>query len=84
MTVEELYQLGLMPENAYYQLNGKSAEENYRHFKNKQSYEFINSILNRRQIESALTETIEPVLNDLLSTFEKSGNNKNISFKIGL
>ena len=35
MTTEELYNLGLMDDNHYYQLNGKSAEENYRHYKNK-------------------------------------------------
>lgn len=35
MTVDELYEMGYMPSDMYYQLNGKSINENYRDFKNK-------------------------------------------------
>ena len=73
-----------MDDNHYYQLNGKSAEENYRHYKNKKAYEFLNQILNRKQLEKQIADTVEPVLNDLLSTFGKSGKGNNISFKFGL
>ena len=45
MTVEELYKRGLMPTNMYNQLNGKSLNENYRDFKNRQSEMFFDDIL---------------------------------------
>lgn len=45
MTVDELYEMGYMPVDFYNQLNGKSLNENYRDFKNRQSKKFFDEIL---------------------------------------
>lgn len=34
-SIDELYNKGFIPDRYYNQLNGKSAEENYRKYKNK-------------------------------------------------
>lgn len=43
--VELYHNLGLMPDWAYYQLNGKSANENYRDIVNKRNQAFKNELL---------------------------------------
>ena len=65
MTPDELYERGLMPQNIYYQLNGKSLAENYRHFKNHQSKKFFDEI----DIRAQLYDVIESTLDDLLKDF---------------
>lgn len=65
MTVDELYEMGYMPSNMYYQLNGKTLNENYRDFKNKQSKKFFDEIL----MESDLNEVIETALEEILKGF---------------
>lgn len=65
MTVDELYEMGYMPSNMYYQLNGKTLNENYRDFKNKQSKKFFDEIL----IKAELNDVIETALNEILKGF---------------
>lgn len=65
MTVDELYEMGYMPSNMYYQLNGKTLNENYRDFKNKQSKKFFDEIL----MESELNEVVETALEEILKGF---------------
>ena len=65
MTVDELYEMGYMPSNMYYQLNGKTLNENYRDFKNKQSKKFFDEIL----MESELKEVVETALEEILKGF---------------
>ena len=43
--VELYHNLGLMPDWVYYQLNGKSANENYRDIVNKRNQAFKNELL---------------------------------------
>lgn len=45
--VELYHDLGWMPDRFYYQLNGKSAQENYADFKNKRFLEWKQELLNR-------------------------------------
>lgn len=65
MTVDELYEMGYMPSNMYYQLNGKTLNENYRDFKNKQSKKFFDEIL----IKAELNDVIETALDEILKGF---------------
>ena len=65
MTVDELYEMGYMPSDMYYQLNGKSINENYRDFKNKQSKKFFDEIL----IKAELNDVIETALDEILKGF---------------
>lgn len=65
MTVDELYEMGYLPSNMYYQLNGKSINENYRDFKNKQSKKFFDEIL----IKAELNDVIETALDEILKGF---------------
>lgn len=65
MTTEELYEMGYMPSNMYYQLNGKTLNENYRDFKNKQSKKFFDEIL----IKTELNDVIETALDEILKGF---------------
>ena len=65
MTVDELYEMGYMPSNMYYQLNGKTLNENYRDFKNKQSKKFFDEIL----IKTELNDVIETALDEILKGF---------------
>lgn len=45
--LERLYQEGKIPDRYYYQMNGKSAEENYRRIKisKKKNYNFFLEIM---------------------------------------
>lgn len=65
MTTEELYEMGYMPSNMYYQLNGKTLNENYRDFKNKQSKKFFDEIL----MKTELNDVIETALEEILKGF---------------
>ena len=65
MTVDELYERGFMNTNMYYQLNGKSLNENYRDFKNKQSKKFFDEIIMRAD----LYDVVESALDDILKDF---------------
>ena len=65
MTVDELYERGFMNTNMYYQLNGKSLDENYRDFKNKQSKKFFDEI----KIRAELYDVVETALDDILKQF---------------
>lgn len=62
MDVDELFEMGFMPSLAYYQLNGKTANENYRDFRNHKRQELKLS----KEIELNITDTINSLLDDLL------------------
>ena len=62
MTVDELYEMGYMPSNMYYQLNGKSINENYRDFKNKQSRKFFEKIVMKEQLNDVIVSALDEIL----------------------
>ena len=69
--IEYYHDIGLMPDWAYYQQNGKTAEENYRIWRNKRSQEFRNRIIEERynksvSIEDEVKNQIEAILPELL------------------
>ena len=64
---ERLYKSGKMPRWAYYQLNGKTAQDNYIEQKqSKQKSLSPAAAIDKEQAEKALKEAINEVLNDLL------------------
>ena len=74
--IEYLHNTGKMPDWAYYQQNGGSAQENY----NRQIQAFRNRLRDRqqekqqqkeieKQIEKQLEDKIEEILEDLLQDF---------------
>ena len=74
--IEYYHDRGLMPDWWYYQVNGKSAEENYIDMVNRRSLKFREEILREqekkeleKELEAKLEETLEKVLNDLLKDF---------------
>ena len=80
--IEYLHDIGKMPDWAYYQQNGKTAEENYRIQKQKQEAEYRRRLYEesrRKEFEKELEEeiekkaaaTIEKVLDELLKDFNK-------------
>ena len=67
--IEYLHNTGKMPDWAYYQQNGGSAQENY----NRQIQAFRNRILERyqyeqqeKEIEKQIEDKLEEILEDLL------------------
>ena len=74
--IEYYHNRGLMPDWWYYQVNGKSAEENYIDMVNRRSLKFRDEMLREeekkeleKELEVKLEETLEKVLNDLLKDF---------------
>ena len=74
--IEYYHNRGLMPDWWYYQVNGKSATENYLDMVNKRDMKLREELLRQREkeelekeIEDKLEDTIEKVLNDLLKDF---------------
>lgn len=59
---EYCYSQGAMPEWAYYQLNGKSAQENYSRIKMHKSPAFFDEVTLKKDLEKA----VEPLLNQVL------------------
>lgn len=74
--IEYYHNSGKMPDWVYYQVNGKTAQENYIEIKNKnrEKYRkqyienFINSN-NKENIEKELEKEIEKALDNLLKDF---------------
>lgn len=74
--IEYYHNNGLMPDWWYYQVNGKSATENYLDMVNKRDMKLREELLRQREkeelekeIEDKLEDTIEKVLNDPLKDF---------------
>ena len=74
--IEYYHDRGLMPDWWYYQVNGKTAEENYIDMVNRRSLKFRDEMLREeekkeleKELEAKLEETLEKVLNDLLKDF---------------
>ena len=74
--IEYYHDRGLMPDWWYYQVNGKTAEENYIDMVNRRSLKFRDEMLREeekkeleKELEVKLEETLEKVLNDLLKDF---------------
>ena len=78
MTKEEIeyyHNSGLMPDWIYYQVNGKTAEENYRDISMKRNKEYRDLIVDRELEESIskrLEETIDNCLDNIISKLGKN------------
>lgn len=81
MTDEEftqyLFNRGYIPKWAYYQLNGKTADENYRNqhqrmIEREKANREIDDYKSRRkaEVEAEIEEGIEETLNDLLKDWQ--------------
>ena len=77
MTKEEIeyyHNSGLMPDWVYYQVNGKTAQENYIDIVMKRDQEY-RDLLNEREVEESISksleETIGKCLDDILKEFNK-------------
>ena len=74
--IEYYHDIGLMPDWWYYQVNGKSATENYLDIVSKRERQLSEEMLREqekkeleKELETKLEETLEKVLNDLLKDF---------------
>lgn len=78
MTKEEIeyyHNSGLMPDWIYYQVNGKTAEENYRVILMKRNKEYRDLIVDREledSISKRLEETIDNCLDNIISKLGKN------------
>ena len=78
MTKEEIeyyHNSGLMPDWIYYQVNGKTAEENYRDILMKRNKEYRDLIVDRElenSISKRLEETIDNCIDDIISKIGKN------------
>lgn len=78
MTKEEIeyyHNSGLMPDWIYYQVNGKTAEENYRDILMKRNKEYRDLIVDREiedSISKRLEETIDNCLDNIISKLGKN------------
>ena len=66
--IEDLYEMGKIPERYYNQLNGKTAEENYMRIKRnrqKKNESFIFSV-----IKETMGSVLNSALNEILDEFE--------------
>lgn len=64
--IEYLHNTGKMPDWAYYQQNGGSAQENYNRQKLEQRQR-ITQKLQEKQLEEIIMKKIETILEDLFS-----------------
>lgn len=64
--IEYLHNTGKMPDWAYYQQNGGSAQENYNRQKIEQSQR-ITQKLQEKELEEIIMKKIETILEDLFS-----------------
>ena len=78
MTKEEIeyyHNSGLMPDWIYYQVNGKTAEENYRDILMKRNKEYSDLIVDREledSISKRLEETIDNCLDNIINKLGKN------------
>lgn len=68
--IDYLYRSGKLPSRYYYQLNGKSIEENWR----LQHKEIIKKYLNEKEIKKDLQEVIGEALSDVFERFKTAQN----------
>ena len=69
--IEYLHDTGRMPDWAYYQLNGKNAQENYVAIKKKQHAEWLNQMKAKQNLSHQIETQMEPVLNAVLDDLLK-------------
>lgn len=78
MTKEEIeyyHNSGLMPDWIYYQVNGKTAEENYRDILMKRNKEYRDLIVDR-ELEDTISKRLEETINNCLDNIiSKLGKN---------
>lgn len=70
--IEYYHNTGQMPDWVYYQVNGKSFEENYNEICKKRHKEletYFNAKHIEKQIEKELEKTIDKALDDVLKKF---------------
>lgn len=66
--IEELHESGKMPDWVYYQLNGKTAQENYRKIqlkRQKQNETFILSV-----VKNMLSATVKTALDEIFKSMK--------------
>ena len=72
--IEQYHNSGLMPDWVYYQVNGKTVQENYTDIIAKRDKEYSDS-LNERELEESITkqieETIDKHFDDILKELNK-------------
>lgn len=66
--IDELHNSGKMPDWAYYQLNGKSAQENYRQIQLKRQKKNEGFMLNL--IQNMLSATVKTALDEIFKTMK--------------
>ena len=69
----EIYRsMGLMPDWVYYQVNGKSAQENYNEIARRRQRQFYEKLSKEqeKEIEKQVENVIERTLEDLLKDFD--------------
>ncbi len=66
--LEELHESGKMPDWVYYQLNGKTAQENYRKIQLKRQKQ--NESIMLSMIEKTLKAVVKTALDDLFKNFK--------------
>ena len=66
--IEELHESGKMPDWVYYQLNGKTAQENYRKIQLKRQKQ--NESIMLSMIEKTLKAVVKTALDDLFKNFK--------------
>lgn len=79
--IEYLHNIGLMPDKIYYQVNGKSLQENYTEILRKRQQQYNSDIKQQlyvdQYIDDKLNECVEEALQDIFDKF-----NSNISITI--
>ena len=63
--IEKLHQSGQMPDWIYYQLNGKSIEENFAEIYNKRQEEMREKMLAER-LDAKIEEEIDKIVPDMI------------------
>ena len=67
MTIEELYKKGKIPQKYYNQLNGKTAQDNYKDIIDKRNAKREQE----EQLKEQIKEQIDIVLSELLDNLNK-------------
>lgn len=78
MTKEEIeyyHNSGLMPDWVYYQVNRKTAQENYIDIVMKRDQEY-RDLLNEREVEKSISKSLEETINKCLDDILKEFNKK--------
>lgn len=73
--IEYYHNSRLMPDWVYYQVNGKTAQENYIDIVMKRDQEYRDS-LNEREVEESISKSLEETIDKCLDNILKEFNKK--------